>query len=244
MDYITKGELRIPVVTIDQMREVDWLMAEKYGIQLIQMMENAGFGLAELSRQFLGGTVSDKKIAVVAGGGNNGGGGLTAARRLYTWGADVSVIALNKEFFGVPKTQWDILQNFTIKKIVGKHGIKALATDRYDLTIDALIGYGLKGNPHRPTADFIDLINSQKSKVISLDVPSGLNADSGEVQDPCVRADATLTLALPKIGLFQLGASPVVGELYLVDISVPRELYAEMGIKVGPLFSRNSLIKL
>jgi len=236
--------MRITVITTDQMREVDRLMVEKYSVQLIQMMENAGLGLAELSRRFLGGTVLGKRVAVVAGGGNNGGGGLAAARRLHNWGAGVSVITPSEKFSGVPRLQWEILRNLSIEITVGSPGIKELSTSAYDLIIDALIGYGLKGNPRQPVAGFIDAINSQESKVISLDVPSGLNLDSGAVQTPTIRASATLTLALPKFGLAKEEARLVVGELYLADISVPRELYSEMGIEVGPLFSSGGLIRL
>lgn len=82
----------MPVVTREQMREVDRLMIEEFGIQLLQMMENAGLNLAELARLHLDGKPAGRRVVVLAGQGNNGGGGLTAARRLSAWGANVEVV--------------------------------------------------------------------------------------------------------------------------------------------------------
>ena len=81
--------MKIPAITTQQMIQVDRLMIEEYGIQLIQMMENAGKSLAELSRNLLGDDVQDKNIAVICGAGNNGGGGMVAARHLHNWGANI-----------------------------------------------------------------------------------------------------------------------------------------------------------
>jgi len=110
VDYISVADLRIPVVNTAEMREVDRLMIEKYGIQLLQMMENAGRNLAELARRFLDGSVSGKQIIVVAGKGNNGGGVLVAARHLYNWGAQITVLLQTEELSGIPELQWNILK--------------------------------------------------------------------------------------------------------------------------------------
>ena len=107
----------IPVLSTEQMVEVDRMMIEEYQITLIQMMENAGRNLAELARRMLGGQVSDRSIAILSGAGNNGGGGLVAARHLHNWGAEISLVlafepAKLKE---VPAHQWHILQKMGIK---------------------------------------------------------------------------------------------------------------------------------
>jgi NAD(P)H-hydrate epimerase len=111
-----------------------------------------------------------------------------------------------------------------------------------DLVIDALIGYSLRGDPTGRAGELIGWANSQPVPVLALDVPSGLDATSGRAGVPCVRAAATLTLALPKTGLAR--APDVAGELYLADISVPQVLYERMGIEVGPLFADGPVLKL
>ncbi len=87
-------------------------------------------------------------------------------------------------------------------------------------------------------------MNAHAAPVLSLDLPSGLEATSGTVFDPCVRADATLALALPKTGLWAPGARRVSGELYLADIGVPQEVYARLGLHVGPIFTREEIVRL
>ena len=106
----------IPTVTVEQMREVDRLMIEEMEISLLQMMENAGRALAVQARQLLGGNARGQRIVVLAGRGGNGGGGLAAARRLFIWGADVSVV-LGQEaeaMQGVPAQQLAILERIGV----------------------------------------------------------------------------------------------------------------------------------
>jgi hypothetical protein len=103
-----------------------------------------------------------------------------------------------------------------------------------DLVVDALIGYSLKGDPKGRTAELIIWANREAAPVLALDTPSGLDVTTGDPADPCVRAEATMTLALPKVGL--VGA-PHVGELYLADVSVPPFVYRRFDIDVPPLFS-------
>ena len=230
----------IPVLTTQQMIEVDRLMVEEYGIQLIQMMENAGRSLAVLARQMLGEDAQDKRIALVCGGGSNGGGGMVAARHLHNWGARVS-LALAVEparLKEIPAHQLRILERVGIARM-GEADLNGS-----DLVIDALIGYGLRGSPDRQAAGWIEAMNSTGSVMLSLDAPSGLDTTTGAPGQPCVRAAATLTLALPKTGLLTAAARPYVGALYLADIGVPPELYRRMGIEVPPLFSRDAIRKL
>ena len=107
----------IPLLSTDQMVEVDRLMIEEYQISLVQMMENAGRNLAELARQMLGGTVAEKHIAVLSGAGNNGGGGLAAARHLHNWGAKIGLeLAYDPaRLKDVPARQWRILGTMGIE---------------------------------------------------------------------------------------------------------------------------------
>lgn len=233
-------ELRIPSISTRQMIEVDHLMIDEFGIQLIQMMENAGRNLAELSRQMLGGDVATKRIAVICGGGNNGGGGMAAARHLHNWGAEVLMTVLTppKNLTGTPALQFQILQTMGIKNLYAQN------LPGVDLVIDAMIGYGLTGNPRGIIADWIRFINAADHPILALDAPSGLDTTTGVPGDPCIHATATLTLALPKTGLTTSLASACVGDLYLADISVPPELYNKLGITLPPIFVHQSIVKL
>ena len=214
-----------PTVTAEQMREVDRVAIDAFDVFLIQMMENAGARLADL----VAGRFGPDSVTVLCGSGGNGGGGLVAARHLANWGIRVHVtLGADPSRFGeIPSHQVSILERMEIPirpEPVGS-----------DLIVDALIGYSLSGDPRGRIAELIRWANEQRVPVCSLDTPSGLDATTGRVGDPCVRATATLTLALPKSGL---GAAPdFVGDLYLADISIPRAVYATLGIRVGPIFA-------
>ena len=114
-----------------------------------------------------------------------------------------------------------------------------------DLIIDGIIGYSLQGVPRGAAAEMINWVNRLETPVLSLDVPSGLDAGTGEIHSPAIHADATMTLALPKTGLRQTGAE-YVGELYLADIGVPPELYENplLRLQVGPIFQNEQIIRL
>jgi NAD(P)H-hydrate epimerase len=112
--------------------------------------------------------------------------------------------------------------------------------------IDGLVGYRLAGPLRGAVAELVRWANAQAAPVLALDVPSGLDSTTGALSDPTVRAAATLTLALPKVGLQAAAAAPFVGELYLADIGVPPALYEGLGLAapVGPLFAQSDLLRL
>ncbi len=231
----------LPAVTMAQMIEVDRLMIEEYGIVLMQMMENAGRQLAEQARRMLG-SVVDRNIVVLCGAGNNGGGGMVAARHLHNRGANVGV-----KFVGNPDRSTDVSAHQY--RILQK--LRLIAADDPDLTqaeliVDALIGYGLTSNPRGAIAEWIERANTAARPILALDTPSGLDATTGLPGSPCIRAAATMTLALPKTGLLVPGAKPFVGDLYLADIGVPPELYAHpsLGLTVGAIFAEDSIIRV
>lgn len=232
----------IPFLTTQQMIEVDRAMEEDYKILLIQMMENAGRNLAHLARtRFFSGDPRGKKVVVLAGRGGNGGGGMVCARRLHNWGADVSVYttALDKAYTGVPAHQLDVLRNMGVT--IDQHPSGA-----FDLVVDAVIGYSLSGNPRGKAGELVAWANTQEAPVLSLDVPSGVNAADGQVFEPAVNATATMTLALPKVGLKGKNAKPLVGELYLADISIPPGLYKGPGLQleVDHIFAEEEIVRL
>jgi NAD(P)H-hydrate epimerase len=231
----------LPALTTDQMIEVDHLMINEWGITLMQMMENAGRSFAELARRQLGGTVEGSRIAVLCGNGNNGGGGMTAARHLHNWGARVDVILVGNEtrLKEIPARQWQVSRKLGITR-------STVDLSNTDLIMDAMLGYGVKGNPRPPLADWIHLANESKLTILSLDTPSGLDTTTGAPGAAYIHASATLTLALPKTGLLTLTAKPFVGDLYLADIGVPPELYAapSLGLQVISPFREETIVKL
>ena len=230
--------MEIPSLTTEQMVEVDRLMIEDYDIELIQMMENAGRNLAELTVRMLGASLSRQTVCVLCGRGNNGGGGMVAARHLHNRGADVHVIRLAGELKNIPAKQWGILEN------MGLHNEPYFDLSEADIILDALIGYGLQGDPRPEVAVWIEKINGAGKPVLALDAPSGLDTTSGAASRLTVRADATMTLALPKVGLMSESVREYVGSLYLADISVPPGLYRKIGLEVGNIFEQDSIIKI
>ena len=236
----------LPYLSTEQMIEVDRAMIEDYKIELIQMMENAGRNLATLAKElFLEGDPQSKRVAVLAGTGGNGGGALVAARRLHSWGASVEVfLAKSREdFSGVPAHQLEIVQNLAVNVTVGN---EIPTKESFDIVLDGLIGYSLKGAPRGSAATLISWANDQTAPVLSLDAPSGVDTSTGQVFDPAIKADATMTLALPKEGLRAEGVNAQVGELYLADIGVPPQLYAASPLKLefSSPFTKGEIVHL
>ena len=218
-------------------------MVNELHIELLQMMENAGRCLAAHARDWLGGDSSGRPVVVLAGSGGNGGGGLAAARRLTIWGARASVVLgqPRADMRGVPAHQLEILDEMGVPVWAPGH-FSTDALKHADAIIDALIGYSLQGSPREPIASLIRAANRAHAPVIALDVPSGLDGDTGRAFDPTIRAATTLTLALPKTGLTEPGAQGWVGDLYLADISVPAQVYRRLGLEAGPIFATSDIV--
>lgn len=239
----------LPSLTATEMKEVDRLMVEELGIGLFQMMEHAGRNLAEVARILLGGELKGRRVVVLAGPGHNGGGGMVAARHLANGGVSVLVVlaqdrARLKE---IPARQLATLLRMGLPTVVfdpGEPEAVAASIRPSDLVIDALLGYSLNDPPRGAIAALIRTANGNGRPILALDLPSGLHPDTGEAFNPCVRAHTTLTLALPKRGLLLPAAKPHVGRLWVGDIGIPPELYERVGLRVGPLFSRASVVPL
>lgn len=226
---------RIPALTADQMREVDRIAVEELGLQLIQMMENAGRHLADLAvRRF-----RPRRVTVLAGPGGNGGGGLAGARHLHNRGVAIQILLARppERLAPVPRRQLAILERLELPIAVGLPARPAAT----DLVVDALLGYSMRGDPQPPFDELIEWANAYGGPVLALDGPSGLDLSTGQPRRPCIRAAVTLTLALPKRGLLE---APQVGELYLADIAVPPEAYLRLGLRVPPLFRRSPVRRL
>jgi NAD(P)H-hydrate epimerase len=240
---ITEG---IPTVTAQEMKDLDDELVNAFGIDLLLMMENAGKSLALLAREMLGNvSTARRRIVCLIGKGNNGGGALVAARRLHNWGANVEcILALPPEKMrDVPVKQFHILQRMGVISRVWDEESTIDFHAKYELIIDGLIGYNLRGNPEPPFGKIISAANESGVPILALDLPSGLDATTGRAFDPCIIAKSTLTLMLPKSGLKTRDAERFVGDLYLADISAPLVLYRKLGI-ADSLFSSDTIVRL
>jgi NAD(P)H-hydrate epimerase len=233
VSFVTASGRRVPAVDADGMREVDRVAVEEVGLELLQMMENAGRTLAGAAREMAG----DGPVVVVAGGGGNGGGGLCAARHLANHGDDVRVV-LDRDpgdLGGAAATQYRILGETRVP--VGGD-VDADALGEAGLVVDALVGYGLSGVLEGRAAYLVSAANRADARVLSLDVPSGMDATTGERPGPSVSADRTLTLALPKTGL------TTVRDLRLADIGVPAGVYDQCGVDYRQPFDGRPSVRL
>ncbi len=224
VNFATESGVVLPALSEAEMREVDRVAIEETGPNLFQMMENAGRSLALTAIEESVGSVTDQMV-VLSGTGGNGGGGITAARHLANHGYNVSLAITDRSRLrGVPAEQ--------LKAYLGTAGEEMsavrLSESNPSLVIDALIGYSLKGPPKGRSADMIRWANTQDAPILSLDLPSGVDATSGEAPGEHVNATKTLTLALPKRGL----TNGAAGSLMLADLGIPEETYKRVGVDV------------
>ncbi|MCD5406739.1 MAG: NAD(P)H-hydrate dehydratase [Desulfotomaculum sp.] len=223
------------VVTTAEMKLIDHLAIDEYGIPGIVLMENAGLKVTEAVCRQLGGCVRGKMITIFAGKGNNGGDGLVVARHLYNQGADVRVLMMAHPDgitgdAGINLAIWCKMGQ-KIYHVYQANGINMvkIALMNTDLIVDALYGTGFQGTINEKTSRIITLINTNPAPVIAVDIPSGVAADTGKIQGACVKATVTITFGLPKLGLVLPPGSGVVGKLAVVDISLPAALLQRRG---------------
>ena len=239
----------IPTLNTDQMVEVDRTMEKTYRIEPIQMMENAGGALAHLARvRFCGGDPVGKRILALSGSGGNGGDALVAARRLSNWGSDVTVALgqVPEKMSDLAGHQLDSLQRMEMPGSQEIADIDNLKGQEFDLILDGLIGFSLKGAPYGMVGELITYANDSGVPILSVDAPSGVDTTTGTIFDPAIKARATITLAMPKDGLFAEGVAEQTGELYLADISVPPALYKTFSLptEVGPIFAKGDIVRI
>ena len=235
----------MPVAQVDeaQMREVDRIAMDEFRLGLLQMMENAGRNLAMQAFRFLEKMTPSPRpfrVLVAAGSGGNGGGGLCAARHLHNHGVQVSLMLTKSpdRLGSAGETQLSTLRSAGVTPLEIEDAAKDIRT--MDLVLDAIIGYSLKGAPRGTAKRAIELVNGAGVPVISLDLPSGVDATTGETPGTSIQAAQTVTLALPKPGL----KNPASGELFLADIGIPPEVYLPLGIKGDPFEGGEYLLPL
>ena len=216
--------------TAAQMREMDRRTMEEYGVPSIVLMENAALRVVDVIAQRYG-PLKGKRIAIVCGKGSNGGDGLAIARHLHTrFGAEVAIGLL----FNPNELTGDAAVNFKMIKALdlGYYSDFPDLSRRIDLIVDALLGTGIKGSVEGKLAETINAMNGSCVPIVSVDVPSGLDADTGNVNGACVKAALTVTFALPKLGLMVYPGAGYAGELIVADIGMPREVMAADTVKV------------
>ena len=226
------------------------LAVDVYGITLLQMMEQAGSHLATVAAAEVGGDLQDRSFLVAVGPGNNGGGGLVAARHLVNRGARVQVVLARpaRRLSEAGRHQLSTLLEMGVSCCMAMYDISDAQIDgelrQADLVIDAVLGYRGRGTPHDEVAALIERIAGAEERILSLDIPSGMDPDSGTAGALAIRGRATMTLALPKTGLLSEAGRARAGRLYLADIGLPAALYARLGLVVAAPFSTGRIVRL
>ncbi|MDI6703834.1 MAG: NAD(P)H-hydrate dehydratase [bacterium] len=235
------------VVTGFEMEEIDKRTTEEYGIPSIILMENAGLRCSEKIIELFQDSIFNKRVAIFSGPGNNGGDGLVIARHLFNQGVRLRV------FLVIPKDKVSELTSIQLN-IVEKLGIpvtrlsSSKELDRVrsdilasDLIIDAILGTGTKGTLKGIIKEVIDFLATYKPPIVSIDIPSGLDATTGFPLGTCILATHTLTLGLPKLGLVIYPGKHFVGRLTLLDIGFPRSLLDDKRISTNLLIKDKEL---
>ena len=215
-----KGESEMKTALAYEMREMDRQTTEKYLIPSVVLMENAARTVFDRITALCA-EKGFKSAAVVCGTGNNGGDGFALARMLDNAGIKILVIPVGN----TEKIKGDALINYNIaKKISLEFSDDINCAEKYDIIVDAIFGTGFKGEPKAPFNRVIEKINSFGKYVVSIDVPSGINADTGCVSGACVKADETVTFVMPKTGMLFYPAYNHCGKITVSDIGMPKEI--------------------
>lgn len=223
-------------LTREQVREVDRLAIEQLGIPGIVLMENAGrhvtHAVLDLLEDELHLLPNDARVAILCGGGNNGGDGYVVARHLYNAGVAVTVYTVKDPatLTGDAATNYQIIFNIGQSlPLLDTHEFiqNANASAPHHVIVDALLGTGFHGEVREELAAVIEACNAagvSGTRIVAVDIPSGLDCNTGQPSQATVRADLTVTLVAMKTGLVNESAQPHVGQVLVVDIGAPPEL--------------------
>jgi hydroxyethylthiazole kinase-like uncharacterized protein yjeF len=222
----------------DEMKEIDRRASSEFGIPSLILMENAGLRTLEVIEEILGET-KNRMIIILAGKGNNGGDGLVIARHLINSGAVVETYLTGQE----EELTHDSRINYEILLKMGGR-ILPLSNEKdldrlmlslmnADLIVDALYGIGFKGSLNQFDSRLVKMVNWCRAPVVAVDIPSGVEADTGRVNGDAIKASHTVTFALPKIGLVLEPGKEYAGTLSVADISIPAVLLEDNSIKTN-----------
>ena len=216
-----------------EVRRIDQYAIETLGISGLVLMENAGRGAADAIGDFLGGSVATKAIAVVAGSGNNGGDGFVVARHLAMRGAKVVTF----QVCSLDKLTADAAANLAILRKLG-HDVRQVVAEElgglakllrgFDVVVDAVGGTGVRGALRGEMAAAVEAVNAAGRPVVAIDIPTGLDCDTGQAEGPSVRAALTVTFVARKKGFDAPGAEAYTGKVVVADIGIPAEVVERM----------------
>ncbi len=227
------------IATTQQMREIE-KKADAQGLTYAIMMENAGQAVAREIRERLG--VKDKRVLVLIGPGNNGGDGLVAARHLHDDGAEVQLYLWKRKLRGDENLRLTQERNIAYLRSSDDVNLEKLQSflTNADIVVDALLGTGVSGPIGGVLKDILNLLRERVRErtgavpsVVAVDVPTGLDCDSGAVDPATVAADLTVTLALPKRGFYLFPAADHLGEVVVSDIGIPPALIADLSLHLA-----------
>ncbi|MFH0882009.1 MAG: NAD(P)H-hydrate dehydratase [bacterium] len=221
-----------PILTPEQMRELDRRTIEEAGLPGIVLMELAARGVMLEVDTLLGGRVPGARALVFCGGGNNGGDGFAVARRLLNFGAEVTVylVAERSKISGDALTNLKVYENLGGKVIEVKSRKDLEKIPPADVIVDALLGTGLRGGADGLIADAIEAINISQASVVSVDIPSGVDGSTGHVAGVAVRADLTATFGEIKVGHIVSPGIDHAGRISRVDIQIPPKYVMEIEV--------------
>lgn len=211
--------MRELILSAKQAKAIDKLALKKFGLSTLVLMENAGRAVAqEVEKQYK----RSNKLAVVCGKGNNGGDGFVALRHLLVKGikGDLFLLGNVNDLTSESRKNLEILVKLKQKVIQIKEN-SILSFKKYDLIIDGLLGVGIKGIVRDSHQKVIIAINKSKAEIISIDIPSGLDATTGKMHGACVNADITVTFIAKKRGLLVADGLLHSGRIIVKDIGLP-----------------------
>ena len=228
----------VAMLSRQQARLVDKISIEEYGIPGIVLMENAARGVVEVIDSLFAAAGKGRdatKISIVCGGGNNGGDGYAVARHLYNVGYDVNIFAVSDptKLSGDAAINYNIIvkMGLNIESVLNTAEIKSaeLRLQRSDLIVDAILGTGFSGTLRPHIAAVIQAINDAANlpdgpRVLAVDLPSGLDCETGFPSEPTIRADETVTFVASKLGFSSPVAQKLLGRLTVAGIGAPREI--------------------
>ena len=213
------------IARVAEMQNMDREAIHKYGISDELLMENAGLAVFyTLAKEF---NIKDSSFLIFCGSGNNGGDGLVIARKLYSAGAEVRIcLWISRKMKGAAQKNWQIIKELQLPVFFTPSVVKLDSLIRSnDLIIDAIFGTGLTREVSGYYYQIIQSINKKNNPVISVDIPSGVNGDTGNINGIALKADCTVTFGLPKIGNILYPGYGYGGKLFVSHISFPPELY-------------------
>lgn len=222
------------VSTVEEMRNLDRRSMEECGFPQEMLMENAGEAAYFVILKDFG--VKNKRFVIFCGIGNNGGDGLVVARKIHSNGGDVKIYLLGDErkFTGAARMNFEIASKIPLN-IEHVESLEAVKLDilHSDAVVDAIFGTGLKRNVEGIYKDVIQLINESGKKVFSIDIPSGINGNTGKIMGAAVKSDYTITYGLPKLGNMLYPGYDRCGKLYVSHISFPPSIYDSIKVETN-----------